>query len=309
MRACDVTASGRIFADLMGPTENCRGGIFAARPAPVQVNYLGYPGTMACGFMDYILADREVIPADEARHYSEKIVYLPDCYLASDDKRAIAQRAPSRGELGLPPNGFVFCSFNNSFKIMPEMFATWMRILGEVEGSVLWLPEGNQATERNLKREAQARGVASDRIIFAPFLASPEDHLARLSAADLFLDTLPCNAHTTASDALWAGLPILTCKGSTFAGRVAASQLLAAGLSELVTESLAAYEAMAISLARDSAALSAIRAKLARNRNPAALFDTARFTRHLETAYTQMRARRLRGEGPQSFAVGEEGAA
>ena len=294
-----------IAVDLMGPTAGCRSGIFTFRASPVQVNYLGYPGTMACKFMDYILADRVVIPEDEKRHYSEKIVYLPDSYLANDDKRGIATHKPSRADAGLPQDGFVFCSFNNTYKFTPEMFAVWMRILRRVEGSVLWLPEGNEAARRNLAREAEARGVAPDRIVFAPYLASAEDHLARLGLADLFLDTLPCNAHTTASDALWAGLPVLTCKGSTFAGRVAASLLHAVGLPELVADSLAAYEAMAVSLARDAAALSAIRTKLARNRNGTALFDTARFTRNLETAFVQMRARSLRGEAPQSFAVGE----
>jgi predicted O-linked N-acetylglucosamine transferase (SPINDLY family) len=303
LRLCDMEAD--IVVDLMGPTADCRSGVFAARPAPIQVNYLGYPGTMACRFMDYILADSVVIPEDEKRHYSEKIVYLPDTYLANDDKRRIATYRPSRAACGLPENGFVFCSFNNTHKFTPEVFAVWMRILGAVEGSVLWLPDGNDASRRNLAREAEGLGVAPGRIVFAPFLESVDDHLARLGLADLFLDTLPCNAHTTASDALWAGLPVLTCKGSTFAGRVAASLLCAVGLPELVTESPAAYEARAVFLARDSAALSALRAKLARHRNSAPLFDTAGFTRHLEAAYTQMRARWLRGEVPQSFAVGK----
>jgi predicted O-linked N-acetylglucosamine transferase (SPINDLY family) len=210
--------------------------------------------------------------------------------------------------LGLPQDGFVFCSFNHTHKFTPEMFAVWMRILRAVEGSVLWLPEGNELARRNLSLSAQAQGVAPERLVFAPFAANLEDHLARLGLADLFLDTLPHNAHTTASDALWAGLPILTCKGSTFAGRVAASLLHAMGLPELVTESLAVYEEIAVSLAHDSAALAALRVKLARNRIAAPLFDTAKFTRGLEAAYTQMRARSRRGETPQSFAVGEGGA-
>jgi predicted O-linked N-acetylglucosamine transferase (SPINDLY family) len=294
-----------IVVDLMGPTAGCRSGIFASRPAPVQVNYLGYPGTMACPFMDYILADRVVIQTGEHGHYSEKIVTLPDTYLAGDDARAISSAAPSRAEAGLPEHGFVFCSFNNSYKFTPAMFAVWMRILRAVEGSVLWLPEGNAPARRNLVREAATHGIAADRIVFAPFLDDSADHLARLPLADLFLDTLPCNAHTTASDALWAGLPVLTCKGGTFAGRVAASLLHATGLDELVTESLAAYEARAVSLARDCAALGAIRANLARNRRTATVFDTARFTRNLEAAYTRMHARALRGEAPIEFAVGE----
>jgi protein O-GlcNAc transferase len=292
-----------IVVDLMGPTADCRSAIFAAKPSPVQVNYLGYPGTMACNFMDYILADRVVIPESEQHHYSEKVVYLPDSYLACDDKRLIAARKPGRAELGLPQDGFVFCSFNNAFKFTPEVFSVWMRILRSAEGSILWLSAGNPVMEHNLRCEAEARGVESARIVFAPHLDHVEDHLARLGVADLFLDTLPCNAHTTASDALWAGLPILTCKGSTFAGRVAASLLLAIGLPELVTDSLAAYEAMAVLLARDAGRLPAIRSKLAHNRNGTAAFDTARFTRHLEAAYIEMRARSLRGDAPRSFAV------
>ena len=294
-----------IVIDLMGPTSGCRTGIFTSRPAPVQVNYLGYPGTMAAAFMDYILADRVVIPAEEHRHYSEKVVYLADTYLAGDNTRAISRATPSRIELGLPEGGFVFCSFNNSYKFTPDMFVVWMRILAAVEGSVLWLPEGNASARRNLLREAEARGIAADRVLFAPYLDDPADHLARLARADLFLDTLPCNAHTTASDALWAGLPVVTCKGATFAGRVAASLLHAAGLDELITESLAAYEAMAISLARDSTILQAIKAKLARNRHTTAVFDTAKFTRNLEAAYEHMHARAVRGERSHSFAVGE----
>ena len=242
-----------IAVDLMGLTADCRPGIFALRPAPVQVNYLGYPGTMGAPFMDYILADRVVIPEREQHHYSEKIVYLPDTYLASDGRRTIAP-APSRAEAGLPEHGFVFSSFNQTYKFTPEVFAVWMRLLRAAEGSVLWLPEGNDAARRNLTRAAESHGVARERLIFAPHLPSAEQHLARLSLADLFLDTLPSNAHSTASDALWAGLPLLTCMGSTFAGRVAASLLGAIGLPELVTESIAAYEAMALNLARDAGA-------------------------------------------------------
>ena len=294
-----------IAVDLMGLTADCRSGIFAFRPAPVQVNYLGYPGTMASGFMDYIIADRIVIPEEDKRHFAERVVHLPDTYLASDDQRRIAPRAPRRAEAGLPETGFVFCSFNNNYKFMPEMFAIWMRLLGAVDGSVLWLPDGNEAARRNLKREAKDHGVAAERIVFAPFLESTDEHLARLGLADLFLDTLPCNAHSTASDALWAGLPVLTCKGSTFAGRVAASLLQAVGLPELVTHGAADYEALALSLACDAAAMSQLKAKLARNRTVAPLFDTARFTGNLEAAFAEMRRRTARGEAPQSFAVGQ----
>ena len=292
-----------IAIDLMGLTADSRSGIFAFRPAPVQVNYLGYPGTLAVAFMDYILADRTVIPEDEQRHYAERAVYLPDTYMASDDRRAIAARAPSRAQAGLPEDGVVFCSFNANYKFSPEMFAIWMRILRAVEGSVLWLPDMNAAARRNLAREAEGHGVAPARIVFAPHLASAEEHLARLGLADLFLDTLPCNAHTTASDALWAGLPVLTCKGSTFAGRVAASLLNAVSLPELIADSLGAYEALAVGLGRDIAALAGLKAKLARNRGVAPLFDTARFTRNLEAAFTEMGARTRRGEAPQGFAV------
>ena len=291
-----------VAIDLMGLTADCRPGIFALRPAPVQVNYLGYPGTMGAPFMDYIFADAVVIPEHGKHHYSEKVVYLPDTYLASDDKRPIAP-VPSRAEAGLPEYGFVFCSFNQTYKFTPEMFAVWMRLLGAAEGSVLWLPEGNEAARRNLARAAEEHGVARERLIFAPHLLSAEQHLGRLSLADLFLDTLPCNAHSTASDALWAGLPLITCMGSTFAGRVAASLLGAIGLPELVTESIAAYEAMALLLARDAGPIGEIKAKLARNRNTAPLFDTARFTRNLEAAFAHMRERAKRGEAPQSFAV------
>ncbi|HMI95158.1 MAG TPA: tetratricopeptide repeat protein, partial [Micropepsaceae bacterium] len=285
-----------IAVDLMGLTADCRSRIFAFRPAPVQVNYLGYPGTMATESMDYIIADRVVVPEDEKHQYREKMVYLPDSYLASDDKRRIAARRLSRAEAGLPNEGFVFCSFNHTYKFTPEMFALWMRLLRKVEGSMLWLPENNESALRNLKREAEAAGIDAGRLVFAPHLASLEEHLARLSLADLFLDTLPCNAHSTASDALWAGLPVLTCMGSTFAGRVAASLLHALGLPELVVQSLADYEAKALSLATDAAALADLKTKLARQREIAPLFDTVRFTRNLESAFATMRNGTARGE-------------
>jgi predicted O-linked N-acetylglucosamine transferase (SPINDLY family) len=289
----------------MGFTQRGRVNVMAMRPAPLQVSYLGWSATMGGGFIDYILGDEVIIPREHEPFYSEKIAYLPHSFMVADSARAVPDIATTRHEAGLPDRGFVFCSFNNSYKFTPEMFAVWMRILGSVEGSVLWLPEGNASARRNLRREADARGVASDRIVFAPYLADCADHLARLPLADLFLDTLPCNAHTTASDALWAGLPVLTCKGATFAGRVAASLLHAAGLDVLVTDSLGAYEATAVSLAHDRAALGAIRKKLAQNRTITAAFDTARFTRHLEAAYTQMHARAQTGAAPQSFAVGQ----
>jgi predicted O-linked N-acetylglucosamine transferase (SPINDLY family) len=273
-----------IAVDLMGFTGECRPGILALRPAPIQVNYLGFPGTMGAPYMDWLIADRVAIPESERGHYSESIVYLADSFFPTDSKRRIAN-APTRHEAGLPETGFVFASFNNSYKFSPELFDIWMRLLSAIEGSVLWLSSVNPAAARNLKREAEARGVDADRLIFAPFLARSEDHLARLSLADLFLDTLPYNAHATAADALWAGVPLVTVAGSTFAGRVAASLLQAVGLTELITESLEAYETLALKLARDASALAVVKAKLAANRETHALFDTANFTRNLEAAY------------------------
>ena len=291
-----------IAVDLMGYTGECRPGIFAYRAAPLQVNYLGFAGTTAAETMDYIVADRVVIPESEQDRYSEKIAFLPRSYLNYDSRRAIAP-APGRAKAGLPQDAFVFCSFNNSYKFAPETFDVWMRLLHGVRGSVLWLPQSNAAAMRNLAAEAAARGIAADRIRFAPYLPEGSEHLARLGLADLFLDTLPYNAHTTAADALWAGLPLLTCKGSTFAGRVAASLLSAAGLPELITDSLPAYEARALALARDRSALAAIREKLAKARAASLLFDTRRFTDDLEAAYATMWERHRRGDRPASFAV------
>jgi predicted O-linked N-acetylglucosamine transferase (SPINDLY family) len=276
-----------IAVDLMGFTADCRTGILAARAAPIQVNYLGFPGTMSAPYMDYLLADRMVIPEGEQRHFDEAIVYLPDTYLPVDSARLIA-KAPSRSEAGLPETGFVFASFNNSYKFSPPLFDIWMRLLQSVDKSVLWLSSMNAAAARNLAVEAQKRGVDPNRLIFAQFVPRVEDHLARLGVADLFLDTLPYNAHATAGDALFAGLPVLTCKGETFAGRVAASLLHATGLPELVTQSLDAYEALALRLASDPDMLANLKARLAQNRNTHPLFDTARFTRHLEAAYVHM---------------------
>jgi predicted O-linked N-acetylglucosamine transferase (SPINDLY family) len=291
-----------IAIDLMGYTQGNRAGVFAERGAPVQVNYLGYPGTMGMAGFDYILADPWVIPHGHEAAYSESVVRLPDMYQVNDRKRAIDARTPSREEAGLPAKGFVFCCFNNSFKIAPAMFALWMRLLGRVEGSVLWLLEDNAAASRNLRIEAQRHGIGSERIVFAPRRPPPE-HLARHRLADLFIDTLPYNAHTTASDALWAGLPLLTCAGTTFAGRVAASLLCAAGLPELVTQDLDAYERTAFALATDPGRLAALRTKLAENRARAPLFDTDRFRRHIEQAYTTMIRRSRDGLSPEPFDV------
>jgi predicted O-linked N-acetylglucosamine transferase (SPINDLY family) len=271
----------------MGFTKNNRLGVLARRPAPIQVNYLGYPGTMGADCIDYIIADSTVIPDDQCAHYAEQVVRLPQTYLINDDRRIISERMPTRRECGLPDTGFVFCCFNNIYKIMPDVFEIWMRLLSATPGSVLWLIEANAAASANLRRHADERGVSSQQLIFAPKVAVA-DHLARHRLADLFLDTLPYNAHTTASDALWAGLPVLTCLGTTFVGRVAASVLKAIGLDELVTHTPAQYEALALRLAADPVYLAAIKNKLARNRSDCMLFDTVRMTRQFEAAYTMM---------------------
>jgi protein O-GlcNAc transferase len=291
-----------IAIDLKGFTENSRPGILALRPAPIAVGYMGFPATMNVKFLDYIIADGYIIPEAEKSSYSEHVVYLPDSYWVNDSKKAISERKFSRAELGLPERGFVFCCFNNSYKIRPPFFDVWMRLLQTVEGSVLWLLEGDPAVPRNLRREAENRGVAPHRLVFAPRMAL-DDHLARHRCADLFLDTLPCNAHTTATDALWTGLPVLTCVGTTFAGRVCASLLAAIGLPEMITDSLAAYEDLALTLARDQAALCAAKEKLARNRAGFPLFDADRFRRHFERALVTMFERHQRGEGPAGFSV------
>jgi predicted O-linked N-acetylglucosamine transferase (SPINDLY family) len=293
-----------IAIDLKGLTREARPGILAFRAVPVQAQYLGYPATMGGPYVDYVLADRIVIAEEHRRFFSEAVVYLPDSYQCNDAKRPIAARTPGRGEVGLPETGFVFCCFNNSYKILPEMFDIWMRLLLSVEGSVLWLLEDNATAVENFRRSAETRGVDAQRLIFASRVGAAE-HLARQRLANLFLDTLPYGAHTTASDALWAGLPVLTCLGSTFAGRVGASLLEALSMPELITRSLEEYENLALKLARDPVELRAIGTKLAANRGGAALFDTLRFARHLETALLTMHERQQRGEAPVSFQVGE----
>jgi predicted O-linked N-acetylglucosamine transferase (SPINDLY family) len=276
-----------IAVDLMGFTKDNRLGVLARRAAPIQVNYLGYPGTTGASYMDYILADTTVIPEDHDAFYAERVVRIPGTYQINDNRRAISQRTPSRGECGLPQNAFVFCCFNNPQKITPEIFDIWMRLVLATEGSVLWLIMGNAKGAANLRLEAEKRGVAAERLIFAP-KASVADHLARHRLADLCLDTLPYNAHTTASDALWAGLPVLTCLGETFAGRVAASLLKAIGIDELITRTLAEYEVLALRLSRDPAYLATLKDTLNRNRDTCLLFDTQNATRHIEAAYLTM---------------------
>lgn len=291
-----------IAVDLMGYTQNARTGIFARRPAPIQVSYLGYLGTMGADFIDYVIADKITVPADHMDRYDESVVHLPDCFLATDDRLAIAPHTPSRTDMGLPSEGFVFCSFNNSYKFGRTTFELWMRLLRAVEGSVLWLLEANAEMAGNLRREAQRCGVDPGRIVFAPRIALAQ-HLARQRLADLFLDTIPYNAGATGAVALWAGVPLLTVVGDTFVGRMAASMLHAVGLPELAAASLAAYEALALKLARDPSLVAALKTRLARNRNACPLFDTARFTRHIEAAYAAMWQAYRNGRPAASFAV------
>ena len=292
-----------IAVDLSGHTKDSRLGVLARRPAPTQVSYLGFPATMGAGFVDYVIGDSVILPFDQQAHWAAKIVQLPDSYWTSDSGQLIAEHTPSRAESGLPADGFVFCCFNNAWKIAPAVFDIWMQLLAELPQSVLWLSQARAAAAGNLARHAEERGIDPARLIFAPRLPDRADYFARHRLADLFLDTLPYNAHTTASDALWAGLPVLTCQGTSFAGRVASSLLNAVGLPEMVTTSLADYKALALRLARDPARLADVRAKLAANRQTMPLFDSRRFTRHLEAAYITMWERWQRGEAPAPFAV------
>jgi predicted O-linked N-acetylglucosamine transferase (SPINDLY family) len=266
------------------------------------VNYLGYPGTMGADYLDYLVADRLVVPESEAPHYAEKIVRLPHCYLPADDKRAIGQ-SPSRAAAGLPDQRFVFCCFNHPYKITPRILDIWARLLRAVPDSLLWLSHMAPGPAANLRNEAATRGIAPERLVFAPYVQSDADHLARLKLADLFLDTLPYNAHATASDALWAGVPVLTMMGNGFPGRVAASLLTALGLEELIAPSLEAYENTALRFAREPNLLRDMKTKLARNRETMPLFDTASFTRGLEKAYFTMFERAGQGLPPASFTV------
>jgi len=302
--AARIRADGvDILIDLKGYTRDARPQIAAHRPAPVQVSYLGYPGTMGMDAIDYILADAFVLPADQQPHYSEKIVHLPGSYQANDCTRPIATRVPTRPECGLPESAFVFCCFNGSEKITPKVFDVWIRLLAAVPGSILWLLASNPQAVENLSREAEARLTGSaGRLVFGPTLPNP-DHLARFALADLFLDTLPYNAHTLTADALWAGCPVLTCTGDAFPSRVAGSLLRAAGLPELVTESLADYEALALRLAADPGELQMLRDRLRATRLTVPLFDSSRFTRQIEAALEIMWRRYLDGEQPRPFTV------
>jgi len=290
-----------IAVDLGGFTRGARPGIFALRAAPLQVSYLGYLGTMSADYMDYLIADETIVPATHRHYYSERIVYLPS-YQVNDSTRRIAPKRFTREELGLPPAGFVFCCFNATYKITPGTFDGWMRILTSVPDSALLLLGGSATLERNLRREAHERGIEPDRIVFGARLPLSE-YLARYRAADLFLDTLPYNAGTTASDALWAGLPVLTCMGEAFAGRVGASLLQAVGLPELITSTQEQYEGLAIELASQPKMLADIRTKLAGNLRTTPLFDTVTFARRLESAYATMHARYHAGLAPEHIHI------
>lgn len=286
-----------ILIDLMGYTAHSRPGIFAQRPAPIQIALLGYPGTTGTRWIDYLVADRILVPPQDQNQFSEKMIYLPNGPMPSDDlHRRISDTKPDRADLGLPENGFVFCCFNNNYKINPRVLDGWATILKAVEGSVLWLSGSNETTINNLRNEAMARGIDYNRLIFAPRVASTADHLARHRAADLFLDTLPYNAHTTASDALWAGLPVLTQIGKTYAGRVGASLLTAIGLPELITSNQDEFERFAISLAASPSSLAEIKEKLAKNILLKDLFNTQAYTRHLESSYAAVYERYKAGE-------------
>jgi predicted O-linked N-acetylglucosamine transferase (SPINDLY family) len=281
-----------IAIDLKGYTKDSRTQIFAYRAAPVQINYLGYPGTMGTDHMDYLIADPILIPPQSQGFYTEKIIYLPHTYQVNDAKRVISNKSWSRADLGLPTDGFVFCCFNNNYKITPETFGIWMRLLQKVTGSVLWLLEDNATAAKHLQKRAKAAGVEPARLVFAKRIPMPE-HLARNRMADIFLDTWPYNAHTTASDALWAGLPLITRCGQSFASRVASSLLHAVGLPELITHNSEAYEALAMELALNPHRLKSLKDKLDTNRLTTPLFDTTLFTRNIESAYKAAHQRHI----------------
>jgi protein O-GlcNAc transferase len=294
----DIAALARsleidIAVDLGGFTQDSRPGIFALGAAPLQVGYLGYAGTMGAEYMDYLIADATLIPAGSEGYYRERIIYLPHSYLPHSylpqgSRPLIAERAFKREEFGLPERGIVFCCFNNNYKISPGIFAGWMRILKRVEGSVLWLAASNTSAVRNLRAAAERADVHGGRLIFAERVPSQAEHLARHRLADLFLDTLPYNAHATASDALWAGLPVLTCLGESFAGRVAGSLLKALGLPELICASQEQYEELAVALAASPGRLAELRRRVAACRLTAPFFDMRSYAQHLEAAYERI---------------------
>jgi predicted O-linked N-acetylglucosamine transferase (SPINDLY family) len=276
-----------IAIDLKGSTKDHRFGIFSYRAAPVQVSYLGYPGTMGAEYIDYLIADKTLIPEESQKFYTEKIAYMPHSYQVNDRSRVISDRVFTKQEVGLPEEGFVFACFNSNYKITPDVFDVWVRILQSVEGSVLWLFEDNATAAINLRKEAQKRGLAPERLVFAP-KTEVSEHLARHKLADLFIDTLPCNAHTTASDALWAGLPVLTCMGESFASRVAASLLNAIEMPELITSSIQEYEELAVALGNDQHRVQALKQKLENNKLSTPLFDSSLFTQNIEELFALM---------------------
>jgi predicted O-linked N-acetylglucosamine transferase (SPINDLY family) len=290
-----------IAVDLKGHTRDGRIGVLAQRAAPIQVNYMGFPGTLGADFIDYVIADEIVLPLDQQPFFKEKIVHLPGSYYVRDTTQQAAPRS-SRSEWQLPDGAFVFCGFNNSWKVGAGMFDIWMRLLRDVERSVLVLFAANPFAVDNLRKEAAARGIDAGRLVFWSHADLPQ-HLARLKLADVFLDTLPYNAHTTATDALWVGLPVVTCAGATFPGRVGGSLVSAVGVPELIVDDLQAYEALALKLARDPDLLRSLRQKIERNRTTQPLFDTDRFRRSIEQAYATMREIWQRGESPRGFAV------
>ncbi len=289
-----------IMVDLKGYTKQTRLDLLSRRLAPVEVSYLGYPGTIGCPHMDYVIGDRFVTPPDHQPFYAERLAILPDAYQINDRHRPLPDTVPSRADCGLPEDGVVFAAFNTAYKISPAMFGLWMRILKRVPGSVLWLFEANPLAAANLTASAKAQGIDPARLVFAPPRPLP-DHIARYRVADLALDTLPYTGHTTTSDALWAGCPVVTCLGGTFASRVAASLLNAAGLPDTVTRSLAEYEEMAVALAGDSGRRAALRKRLEDGRMTVPLFDSRRFTRNLERAYQVMWSLHSASRPPQGF--------
>lgn len=293
-----------ILVDLKGHTQSAPTEVFALRPAPIQVNYKGYPGTIGGDFVDYIVADDFVVPEAARDTCSEKVIYLPDTYWVDDNRRARPAQPPARAEMGLPENGFVFCCFNNSYKITPEMFGVWTDILKAVPGSVLWAQNSNPGSSLagNLRAAARQRGVDEQRIVFAP-RRPLEEYLALFRLADLFLDARPYNAHTTASDALWSGLPVLTCPGSTFASRVAGSLLRALDLPKLICPSLDAYRDLALRLATRADELAGLRQRLEARTQTSPLYDTARLTRHMESAYEFMYENFQAGRTPKHYRV------
>ena len=272
---------------MSGLTGNSRSGIFSYRAAPIQINYLGYPGTTGATYMDFIIADEIVIPKENFKHYTEKVLYLPHCYQANMSQREISKKQFKRIDFGLPEDSFIYCSFNNNYKITPDIFDTWMNILKKVDNSVLWILKSNEIASKNLKKEAEKKGIDEGRIIFADFLPNDE-HLKRISLADVFLDTYPYNAHTTASDAIRMGIPIITLTGNSFASRVGASILSSVNIKELITYNQKDYEEVSISLGMKPEKLLAIKSKLKENLVKAPLFNSIKFTKNLEELYLKI---------------------